>query len=143
MIVIDASLFGKLFLEESDRDRVNELIEHSINHNTALLAPTLIIYEALSIGIRHNVPFDQILGLLDRICAGGLEVVEPSRAELLRAEQITTTGSKGAGYPALTDSVYHAMAIERGGVFVTADRRHVAKTKHFGHVAVLADWRPG
>jgi hypothetical protein len=57
----------------------------------------------------------------------------------LRAEKIDTTGHAKSGYPALNDSIYHAMAIERGGVFVTADRRHFAKSKQFGSVVLLAD----
>jgi len=34
------------------------------------------------------------------------------------------------------------MAIERGGTFVTADRKHVEKTRAFGSVQLLSDWRP-
>ena len=34
------------------------------------------------------------------------------------------------------------MAIERNGVFVTADKRHFAKAKQFGNVVMLADWKP-
>lgn len=60
----------------------------------------------------------------------------------LRAEKIAATGHVKSGYPDLENSIYHAMAIERGGIFVTADQRHFAKTRQFGSVVLLADWEP-
>jgi len=48
----------------------------------------------------------------------------------------------GGGYAVLFESIYHAMAIERGGTFVTAEKRHLAKAGHFGSVVLLADWSP-
>lgn len=143
MIVVDASVFAKLFLDEPDRPEAEALFAYVAEHDVELVAPTLIVYEALSIGLRHTVPFKSILELLESARTIGLDVVEPSAHELVAAERIATTGSRGAGYPALQDSIYHAMAIERGGTFVTADRRHVAKAAQFGNVSLLASWRPG
>jgi hypothetical protein len=34
------------------------------------------------------------------------------------------------------------MAIERHAMLITADRRHFAKAGNFGHITLLADWRP-
>lgn len=143
MIVVDASVFAKLFLDEADRPEAEALFAYVAEHDLILVAPTLMVYEALSIGLRHDVPFKSILGLLESARAIGLQILEPSAGELTVAERIATTGNKGAGYPALQDSIYHAMAIERGGTFVTADRRHVTKAGKFGNVSLLADWKPG
>jgi predicted nucleic acid-binding protein len=142
MIVIDASVFGKLFLAEDDSSAAAAVVNHAIANGIEFIAPTALLYEALSIAVRHGVPFRAVVELLDGLRAGGLMLHEPTPAELMTAESITTTGHKKTGYPALNDSIFHAMAIERGGLFVTADQRHVAKTKQFGSVALLADWRP-
>jgi predicted nucleic acid-binding protein len=38
------------------------------------------------------------------------------------------------------DAGYHALAIERSGVMVTADRRHIAKCGRMGHLRFIGDW---
>ncbi|MDQ6436980.1 type II toxin-antitoxin system VapC family toxin [Mesorhizobium sp. LHD-90] len=143
MIVVDVSVFAKLFLDEPDHDQAEALFSHALEAELPLVAPSLLLYEALSIGLRHGVPFEAIMGLLGRLRVARLEISEPAESDLLLAERIATTGNKAAGYAGSQDSIYHAMAIQRGGMFVTADARHVAKAGHFGHVTLLADWRPG
>lgn len=142
MIVVDVSVFAKLFIDEPDHARAEALFSHALETDLPLAAPSLLLYEALSIGLRHGVPFIEISKLLSRLRLAGLDLAEPTESELLLAERIATTG-KSAGYPGLQDSIYHAMAIERGGTFVTADARHVTRAGQYGHVLLLADWRPG
>ena len=142
MIVLDASVFGKLLLDEPDRSQAQSLIEHALVRREGLLAPSLIVYEILSIALRHNVPFSVALEMLAKLRSSGFAIEEPTVKELQGAERIATAGHAKSGYPALEDSIYHAMAIERGATFVTADRRHVSKTRQFGNVVLLADWQP-
>ena len=142
MIVLDASVFAKLLLDEPDRSKAQSLIEHALAYREGLIAPSLIVYEILSIALRHSVPFGEAMDLLGKLRASGLSVEEPTIGELTIAEKIATAGHAKSGYPALEDSIYHAIAIERGGVFVTADQRHFAKTKQFGSVVLLAYWQP-
>lgn len=37
----------------------------------------------------------------------------------------------------LFDTLYHATAMEAGGVLVTADRRYVRKAEHIGHIRLV------
>ena len=53
---------------------------------------------------------------------------------------IVSDGQKNSGFPSLYDSVYHALAINNNCHFVTADKRHEAKTKQFGHIVLLDQW---
>ncbi|MGB1208558.1 MAG: hypothetical protein ACPG7W_05135, partial [Paracoccaceae bacterium] len=55
---------------------------------------------------------------------------------------IASSGHPKSGYPDPADSLYHALAVMRGGTFLTADRRHANKAHAFGHVCVLSDWVP-
>lgn len=142
MIVLDASIFAKLFREEDDTDAVDALIVHVATHRIPLIAPKLLVYEALSIGLRHAVPFQSILDLLENLNTLGLKLVDCEAQELLQAEEIATSGDKSLGYPDLADSIYHALAISRGGTFVTADSRHYRKAARFGHIVLLSDWKP-
>jgi hypothetical protein len=40
------------------------------------------------------------------------------------------------------DSIYQAIAVERRATFVTAGAKHLARPRPFGHITLLADWRP-
>jgi predicted nucleic acid-binding protein len=143
MIVLDASVFAKLLVDEADRPKARALIERSLVQGEGMIAPSLLVYETLSIALRHGVPFGEAMDLLGKLRLSGLSIEEPTVGELIRAEKIATAGHAKSGYPALEDSIYHAMAIERGGTFVTADKRHFAKARQFGNLVLLADYRTG
>lgn len=141
MIVLDASVLIKLFKEEEDSALARNLVNHILQRNQPLLAPTIILYEALSSALHVGHPFEGVAALFDRLKMLGLRVEEPTRAELNRAEEIATTQVPGGGFPTLFDSIYHAMAIERDGTFVTADLKHVENTRHLGNVLALTEWQ--
>jgi predicted nucleic acid-binding protein len=141
-LVLDASVLVKLFRSEPDSIAARAAVEHSADHNISLLAPGLAVYEVLSVALHYQVPFDIPIRLFDFLKSTGFLFVEPTPAELRKAELIATTKTPAAGFPALKDSIYHAVAIMRGGTFLTADRKHIEKAKDFGHVQLLADWRP-
>jgi predicted nucleic acid-binding protein len=141
MIVVDASVFNKLFLDEPDRPQAQALFRHAIEQDIPLLAPQLLLYEVLSTALHYLVPFAEVHDLLALQRAAGMRLVEPSLAVIKRAHGIATSGNAKAGHPALEDSLFHALALELGGIFVTADKKHVSKTKSFGGVQLLADWK--
>lgn len=141
MIVVDASVFNKLFLEEPDRSQAIALFRTSLENGRPMIAPTLLLFEALSAALHYGIPFDVVHDHLSIQRSAGMRLLEPDRAMILRAQMIATDGSQQTGYPSLQDAIYHAMAIELDAVFVTADRRHFAKARHHGHVALLADQR--
>ena len=141
MIVVDASVFNKLFLDEPDRPQAQALFRHAIQHDIPLFAPQLLLYEVLSTALHYQVPFGEVHELLALQRAAGMRLVEPSLAVIRRAQEIATSGNAKAGHPALEDCIYHALALEAGALFVTADRKHVAKTKPFGGIQLLADWK--
>ena len=68
-------------------------------------------------------------------------LIDPTTRDFDLAMEISSNGNRQAGYPDWEDSIYHAVAINRGHTFVTADSRHVSKASAFGHVLLLADWR--
>jgi predicted nucleic acid-binding protein len=143
VIVIDASIFVKLLKDEDDSDHARSFVDHMLAKGDGYLTPSLVLYETLSASLHVGVPLTTVGSLFEEFRALGLVIEEPNQADLTLAEAIARTQSPGGGYPTLFDSLYHAMAIERGGIFVTADARHVAKTARFGHATLLADWRPG
>lgn len=44
-------------------------------------------------------------------------------------EKISQRGQAKSGFPSMYDSIYHALAIKLDAIFLTADKKHDAKTK--------------
>ncbi|MER9328110.1 VapC toxin family PIN domain ribonuclease [Mesorhizobium sp. M0488] len=117
------------------------MIDHMVDQGQGYLAPSVVLYEALSAALHVELPLATVGQLFDQFRELGLAIEEPTAQDLATAEKIATSAVPGNGYPTLFDSIYHAMAIERGATFVTADQRHFAKASQFGSVVLLKDWR--
>lgn len=141
MIIVDASVFNKLFLDELDKDQARAFFKWAISERKSFGAPRLIELEIGLCALHFEIPFSEALSLLDVQVSAGFQLIEPTRAHWLKAEEISRHGDRKAGFPTLIDSLYHAAAILEGGVFLTADRRHVTKTADFGRAVMLEDWR--
>lgn len=142
MLILDASILAKLFRDEPDSSAAEAVLVHCARHRLVHKAPSLALYEVLSVALHYSVPFDIPIRIIADLGKAGFELVEPGGEELRKAESIATTKSQAYGFPELKDSIYHAMAIVRGGIFLTADKRHFQKTRTLGNVQLLADWRP-
>jgi predicted nucleic acid-binding protein len=143
MIVVDASVFVKLFEQEEDSEAARNLVDRMLEQGQGFLAPSVVLYEALSAALHVELPLTVVGQLFAQFRELGLAIEEPTAQDLATAEKIATSAAPGNGYPTLFDGIYHAMALERGGTFVTADQRHVAKAAQFGSVVLLADWQAG
>ena len=140
-IIVDANIIGKLFLEETDSATARGFLAMVVQHKTPLYAPALLAFEVYAIGIHHGLEVNIPQITMNKLTSAVLTLIEPNAALWQRAYAMAQTGNKKAGYPSLQDCLYHALAIETGGVFITADKRHLAKTASFGHAVHLHDWQ--
>ncbi len=134
-IVLDSSVFIKLFLDESDRQLAVNLIRNSTT--TKIIVPLIFTYEVISVAISHKLPAERIYALIQEQQLVNLEFVEMSSELLKKAVKITDSGNIKSGFPSFYDSVYHALAIIHNCDFITADKKHYAKTKKFSHIKLL------
>jgi len=141
IVVIDANVFNKLYLEEPERREAQGFFEQAVSRNVRLLAPTLFRYEVFEVARRKNTPLVMVNKLIELQQQTLLRLVEPGIEHILKAEEIASCGHSKSGFPSMYDSIYHALAIIEGGSFLTADARHAAKVKKFGALTMLADWR--
>jgi len=140
-VVLDSGAYAKLFLKEEGRDALLELLAHIGRHRIAVHCPEVFLYEVLSVAARNGVPLKETLDLIRKFEASYLTLAPLTDRQLDLAMQMAEDGHDKAGYPSIYDSAYHALAIAHDGMFITADKRHIAKAIQYGHVALLDNWK--
>jgi predicted nucleic acid-binding protein len=137
LLVPDASVLLKWVLpsdREEDADRALQLKAAWLEGRCELVVPALWAFEVGNVvGLKQPAEAEALLGaMLDlRLPEESAAACVPQAYRLMRAHGVT-----------FYDAVYHGLAIARGGVMVTADRRYVLKARRSGHLQLLADWRP-
>jgi len=139
-VVLDSCVFSKLFLQEPDHQEAVELITELSQRNIKVLVPSLFLYEVLSIAATSPFPVKNVHALITQYQSANLEIVALDEKTILKAIDICAYGHEKSGFPSFYDASYHALAINNECQFITADKRHVAKAKAFGHVLLLSDW---
>ena len=137
IIILDTSVAVKLLHEEQDSNLAQKFLEKCIKNNAKVLVPELFFYELANVCQKLDIEIINALKFFDAMKGGILTVVSPSQSTWLLAEKISKEGHIKSGFPSMYDSIYHAIAIESKGVFVTADRRHFAKTEKLAHICLL------
>jgi len=64
MIIIDANIFNKLFLQESDRDQALAFFDKAAAQDKRLIAPSLFRYEIWESARRNSFPLKAINDLI-------------------------------------------------------------------------------
>ena len=137
-LVADASVAVKWVLPapgiEADADRAAELLSAVRKNAVELVQPPHWLAEVAAVISRLSPEIAaQAIELLD-----ALELTVEADAEIYkRASRIARQLDQH-----LFDTLYHALALERDAVLVTADDRYLRKARTLGGVVSLADWRP-
>ncbi len=139
-IVLDSSVFVKIFLNEEDRDDAIKLLEYIGKNRIYVVCPDIFVYEVLSVAAQNRFLLSDALRLIKVSEKSYLNIAPPTTQQFELAMQITENGNQKSGFPSIYDSTYHAMAISYDGVFITADKRHIEKARQYEHVLLLNDW---
>lgn len=140
-VVLDSCVFCKLFLDEPDHQEAIGLITELSLQNYQVLVPSLFLYEVLSIAGASPFSLNKAHALVTQYQLANLNILELDQPTISKAIEICEQGHKKSGFPSFYDASYHALAITQECQFITADKRHIAKAKGFGHVTLLSDWR--
>jgi predicted nucleic acid-binding protein len=145
IIVPDANVFLEMIYGRSLQLTARQLISHAIASEIQLVAPSLFLDEITEVFCGNLDDLQKVqqhlLYLEQLVKEKALLIVVPSLAIRMKAIEIARTGNPKSGYPELSDSLYHALAIVNDAIFVTNDSKHVAKVNRFGHVEKLADYQ--
>src|SRR5215831_4976606 len=134
-LVPDASVLLKWVMDsedEEDRDRALEIREAWLSGSCDIVLPSLWFFEVGNIlGIKQQTLAASLMHVL--LSYGfeeeSAEAIFAKSFELMKTFKVT-----------FYDAAYHAVAIERGGLMITADDEYVRKAARAGHVSGLRDW---
>ncbi len=138
-VVIDSSVFSKLFLDESDSDLAVEFFTALVERGIKMVAPTLFLYEIFNVAHHYHLPPSEIFGLLEKYRLSNLTLINPSEKHLAKAGEICKVGHVKNGFPSFYDAIFHAIACLEKGILVTADKKYTEKTKSFKHICMLSE----
>ena len=145
IVVPDANVFLEMIYGRPLQRTVRQLISHAIGSEIQLVAPSLLLDEITEVFCGNLDDLLEVrkhlLYLEQLVNKKVLLIVVPNLAIRMKAIEIARTGSPKSGYPELSDSLYHALAIAYDAIFVTNDSKHVAKVSKFGHVEKLAEYQ--
>lgn len=135
LYVPDASVILKWIFdapEEEDRDAALSLLNAWVAGECEFILPSLWIYEVGNI-VGRLVP-DKAMAFLELLIDYRIAETMVS-ASLARRTLAIMADFKVTFY----DAVYHALAIEQNGTFVTADNTYLKKAGKLGRAVLLAD----
>jgi predicted nucleic acid-binding protein len=137
LVVPDASVLLKWILPSDDEQDVDQalLLRAAImNDAVRAIVPALWLYE-VSNTVARRFPA-HACAWLTSLMKFGLTEAAPSAAWLAAAFELTRTYEVP-----FYDAAYHALAITRKGVFITADVRYVNRMTEKGTVVALSEWK--
>ena len=134
-LVVDASVAIKWLIPataEPQADAAVALFAQLASAPDLALQPLHWITEVLGAAVRidPDAVAEHVQVLQD------LEFATDDRAEIyLRAADLAISLKAH-----IFDTMYHAVALESGGTFVTADERYYARAASLGNIMLLSDW---
>jgi predicted nucleic acid-binding protein len=143
-IVLDANVFLEIIFNRPLQNKAKKIFEDAILERIQIIVPGLFLDEITEVfcgNIENITDVEFYLNYIEKLANSGvLTIVVPNCTVRMKAIELARTGNKKSGYPELTDCLYHALAIINEAVFITNDKRHIAKISHFGHIAGLTDY---
>jgi predicted nucleic acid-binding protein len=136
VVVPDASVLLKWVLrspDEEDRSPALALKAAWLDEAVDIVVPTLWVFDV-----------GNVLGLKQPSTATALllAMVDLGLPERPASSYVSRIFDVMRGYGVtFYDAAYHALAIDRGGTMLTADRRYHRKCVGAGHLALIGDWR--
>ena len=141
--VLDANVFLEYIYGRPLKHHSQQLIKDAILKKIKILIPSILLDEVTEVLCGNLDDIEDVqkhLNYIEHLAKEEvINIVVPNCDVRMKAIEIARTGNPKSGYPELTDSLYHALAILNGAVFVTNDKKHVSKVKQFGHIQKLSN----
>ncbi len=144
LYVPDANVFLEYIYDRPLKNRSKQILQDAVLNKIQILVPGLLLDEITEVlcGNLNNLgEIERHLRYLETLAKQEvLHIVIPNSAVRMKAIEIARTGNSKSGYPEITDSLYHALAILNDAVFITNDKKHIEKVKAYGHIQQLSQY---
>lgn len=137
-IVLDASVFVKLFLQEEGHHEVKFFMKKITAENIDIIVPEIFVYEVCSVTQHSGFDTAKAYNLITSYQKVNLKVIAINEKLVLQTIKLIRKNSNPkSGFPSFYDSSYHALAIINECKFITADKKHYDKTKDEGFIELF------
>jgi predicted nucleic acid-binding protein len=136
-IVLDASVIFKIIYPESGSNIADKIIEFAIERSFTIWEPPEWELEIMHILRHHPYSFTQKQAekKIDQLKQLGFRSTELNDRIIAKASNILFKYSKIY----ILDCIYHALAIEKAGYLITADKKYFDLVKNEGKIILLSD----
>ncbi len=142
--VLDANVFLEYIYDRKLKGHSKKILQDGILRKIQIFVPSLLldeITEVLCGNLDNLKDVKRHLGYVEKLAKQEtLHIVVPNTEVRMKAIEIARAGNPKSGYPELSDSLYHALAILNDAVFITNDTKYISKVKKFGHIQELSKY---
>jgi len=133
MIVLDASVVIKWFIQEAGSNLALRFKENLLKNKVNIAVPDLILYEIINVlRFKSGVTEEAIKAILPALFNLGLEIITPSQRLLEDALHLSF-----ASRLSIYDCIYVALANELDTYFITADKQIVKQASPISKIKLL------
>lgn len=140
--VLDANVFLEYIFNRQLAHISRQIIKCAILKENQIIVPSLLIDEITEVlcgNLNDAEIIKKHLSYIDHLAKENvIKIVVPNCKVRMKAIEIARTGNKKSGFPELSDSLYHALAILNGATFITNDLKHYRKVEQFGNIEKLS-----
>lgn len=144
--ILDANVFLEYIYDRPLKKISLQILQDAILKEIQVIIPSLLldeITEVLCGNLDNLKEARKHLQYIEKLAGQDvLHVIVPNTDVRIKAIEIARTGDPKSGYPELTDSIYHALAILNDAVFITNDIKYVNKVRSFGYIEQLSRYVP-
>lgn len=137
MIVLDASILLKWFIQEPDSELALQFKKRYIAEEIVIAVPDLILYEVPNVlRFKKGVPEQAVKAALQHLLSLELEIITPTEKLLQEAISLSF-----ATQLSIYDCSYLAMANELSSTLITADDKLWREAKDLVRIELLAIYK--
>lgn len=137
LYIVDASVVLKWFLRETeDQEEALQLQNDYFRRNVLLGIPHYALVEIFNILSRQKIASKRIEAAFSMVFEFGFQEY-PATLEFSSLALTLVRKFDGISF---YDALYHSIALQEGGTFITADQKYFKKTKKAGGIVLLKDY---
>lgn len=137
VLVVDTSVFIKWLIKETEGQKEAEkLKEDFVSQKIKIVIPSICLWE-INNYLGQKLEINEATAIFSVFLLYRFKEVRMDIKLASLAFRIMKSAPKTSFY----DASYHALALDTGGIFLTADEKYYKKTKKWKNIQLLKDYK--